>query len=64
LPAGEKEKVGYFEITSVGDINAPALLEYLNARCINLDIASKYLKEIHFKPRQLTNDYFALGWPN
>lgn len=61
---GEKEKEGYFEIISVEGITAPALLEYLSARCISLDIARRYLKEIHFKPRQRTNEYFALGWPN
>jgi len=65
--AGEKEKCvddGYFEITSVSKLNNQALINYLKSRRIDIDIASTYLKEIRFKPRNLLRDYFAVGWPN
>ena len=63
-PAGEKEKEGYFSITQVWELQSPALIQYLDSRKINLDIARTYLKEIRFKPRNQLRDYFALGWPN
>jgi len=65
--AGEKEKGmndGYFIISSVWKIQSPALLEYLQSRKIDLDIAQEHLEEIRFKPRNLLHDYFAVGWPN
>lgn len=61
-PAGEKEKQGYFEITKISDIKSPALIQYLESRKINRDIARTYLKEIRFKPRNHLQEYFALGW--
>ena len=63
-PAGEKEKEGYFTITKVGDIQSPALFQYLESRKIDLNIAKTYLKEIRFKPRNQLREYFALGWAN
>ncbi len=63
--AGEKEKSqGYFALTHEWELQSPALVEYLLARKIDIDIARKYLKEIRFKPRNLLRDYFAVGWPN
>jgi hypothetical protein len=64
ISAGEKEKEGYFEITKVGEIQSPALFQYLESRKIDLNIAKTYLKEIRFKPRNQLREYFALGWAN
>lgn len=63
-PAVEKEKQGYFSITHVWSIKSSALIQYLESRKINLEIARIYLKEIRFKPRNLLREYFALGFPN
>ncbi len=38
------------------------LIQYLKIRCIDLDIARQYLKEIHFKPQDKLVEYFALGF--
>ncbi len=64
--AGKKEKVGEstFEIKSETDIRNPALLQYLDSRCIDHDIAGRYLKEIRFCSRGKIGEFFALGWPN
>ena len=40
------------------------MIQYLESRKINLEIARIYLKEIRFKPRNLLREYFALGFPN
>lgn len=63
-PADEKEKQSYFHISKVSDIQSPALIQYLESRKINLDIARTYLKEVRFSPRTQLREYFALGWPN
>lgn len=39
-----------------------SLIQYLKSRCIDLDIARQYLKEIHFKPQNKLVEYFALGF--
>ena len=70
--AGEKEKnsgerqaenTRAFEVLKVGDIKHPALIEYLQSRSIDLDIARQYLKEVYFKPADQLRQFFALGWP-
>ncbi|MDC0947962.1 toprim domain-containing protein [Gammaproteobacteria bacterium] len=65
-PAGEKEKSvpTHFEIKDVGPIRHPALLQYLDSRCISHAIAGRYLKQIRFSPHGSTGDFFALGWPS
>ncbi len=72
-PAGEKEKrdveaarqnSGHFQILKVGELQHPALIEYLQERQIDLGIARQYLKEVHFKPADQLRQYFALGWPS
>ena len=61
--AGQKEKeVGKFEIKKVIDLTHPALIEYLQARHIDLDLARQYLREVHFKPVGSFKSFFALGW--
>ena len=64
-PAGEKEKDEdeAFALVRSGPIEHPALLQYLDARCIARDVAHRYLKEIRFKPRGKLKQYFALGFP-
>ena len=61
--AGEKEKGG-LEIIQVSDIQKPYLIDYLEFRKIDLDIAKLYLKQIHFKPPHTVKSYFALGFPS
>ena len=61
--AGEKEKGG-LELLQVADIQKPYLLAYLQSRKIDLDIASVYLKQIHFKPPHTVKSYVALGFPS
>lgn len=61
--AGEKEKSA-FEILGVSSIKNRALIAYLKARNIDLNIAHTYLKEVHFKPMGKAKAYFALGFPS
>lgn len=57
----EKDETSHI-ITKVCDIQHPALLQYIQKRKINIEVANKYLKEIYFKPRNAQKSYFALGW--
>ena len=57
----------HFELKRVEDLEYRILLEYVNERGINIDIAKQYLKEIWFRPSSSskgTRDYFALGFEN
>ena len=49
-------------ILNMLEIQNSSLIQYINSRCIDLDLARQYLKEVHY----LTNDkkYFALGFKN
>ena len=49
-------------ITSVHPITSPALVTYLQNRCIPLDVAHSYLSEVHFMLRD--KSYYALGFKN
>jgi len=68
--AGEKENwlsqksvgASKFEIVKVIDLKHPALIEYLQSRHIDLEMARQYLKEIHFRPNGQNKSFFALGW--
>lgn len=46
------------------ELSHPSLIEYIKDRCIDIDIAKKHLKEIHFKQAEKLAQYFALGWKN
>jgi hypothetical protein len=59
--AGEKEKSS-FEIISIAEIHSPFLIDYLQARNINLEVAKHYLKEIHFKTISTAKNYHAIGF--
>lgn len=60
--AGEKEK-NTFEILSISEIKNQNLVNYLNSRKIDLNIAKTYLKEIHFKRHNQIKKYYAVGFP-
>jgi hypothetical protein len=63
--AGQKEKdvSGALILISASPLQHPALLQYLQNRKIDTDIASKYLRQIDFKPSQSTESCLALGYP-
>lgn len=60
----EKEGANAFRVVREGSLEHPALLQYLQKRKIDLELARKYLREIRFEPAQGGKWYFALGWPN
>ncbi len=49
-------------IQQIKDLQNEALIEYLQSRKINIDIARHYLKEVRYKVDEKT--YFALGFKN
>lgn len=65
-----KEKPNYnsensFDILNITNIQNKSLLHYLEAtRKINISIAVKYLKEIHFKPKDQLKTFYCLGFPS
>lgn len=61
-PASEEEKDEAFTLVRVGEILHPALVQYIDARCIDRSVARRYLKEIRFRPRGKLKQYFALGF--
>jgi DNA primase len=50
------------KIIKIKELENKALLDYLQKRKINIDIAKKYLKEIYYK--QNDKNYFALAFEN
>lgn len=52
------------KIIKVQDIRHPALMDYLQQRCIDRTLAKKYLKEVHYQRVVSLQNYFTLGWPN
>jgi len=62
--AGEKEKGNPpLELLDQKPLTHPALLQYLEKRRINPEVAKKYLSQIDFKHPQSGSRYFALGYP-
>lgn len=56
-----------FQLESVLDFGSKAksIMFYITSdRGINVDIAKKYLKEVHFKNLENGKNYFAAGFPN
>jgi len=51
-----------FIINKIQDLQNKILVKYLHKRKINIDIASKYLKEIYYKNN--SKNYFALAFEN
>ncbi len=62
-PAPEKEKQS-LELIQVKPLKHPALLQYLEKRGINLEVARAYLSEIDFKAPQSVSTYFGVGYPS
>ena len=62
-PAPEKEKQS-LRLVQVKPLKHPALLQYLEKRGINLEIARTYLSEINFKAPQSVSTYFGVGYPS
>ena len=52
------------KIIKVQDISHQALLTYLKQRCLCLEVAHLYLKEVHYQRIGSAQIYFTLGWPN
>lgn len=52
------------KIIKVQDISHPALLTYLKQRCLDIEVAALYLKEVHYQRSGSAQAYFTLGWPN
>ena len=52
-------------IDDVRELQHPALLQYLDERCIPVEIAKKYCKEVHYHPKcKPSARYFVIGFPN
>jgi len=56
-----KTKIG-IDIIKVQDIIHPALIQYLNVRCISLSVAKIYCKEVWYTHKDKT--FFAIGLKN
>ena len=56
------ESVTNIEVKKVKALENKALLQYLDERCIDLDIAKQYCKEIYYTIN--TKQYFAIGFQN
>ena len=64
-PSVSKESVFLLERALAFGTNAPSLVSYITGeRKINPDIATMYLKEIHFTNRETGKAYFAVGFEN
>lgn len=61
-PTHEKERETAMRITSITELNAPALLDYLKERGVDTDIAKQKCKEINYT----VNDkpYYGIGFRN
>ena len=63
LPAFAKEENG-FVVVSVKTLSNPALLNYLESRKINFEIANKFSAEIYFKKINNDKNLFAISFKN
>lgn len=64
-PAGEKENEPdrSFVILNTSEVEHPALIKYLFARCIDTPLVRRWLAEVRFKPPGSLKQYFAIGFP-
>jgi DNA primase len=60
--SGKKEKNSAFEVLSISKIDRVDLINFLKERKISISIAKKYLKQIHYKPKDKIKSYYALAW--
>lgn len=56
------DKEPAIRINEVKPITHPALIQYLNERCITPDLANQYCKEVHYSINN--RPYFAIGFQN
>ena len=60
-----KEKTSHeptIQITGVATLSTPALLSYLNKRCIDSETTMQYCREIHYTANN--KPYYAIGFQN
>jgi len=62
IPNTKKEQKSTMQITKVTELNAPALLDFLNKRSITNGLAKQYCKEIHYSVNE--KPYYAIGFQN
>lgn len=58
----ERERKAAMRITSIAELNAPALLDYLDKRGIDTDIAKQHCEEINYTVNDKT--YYGIGFRN
>ena len=63
LPLGRVE-IKKLITRQIKSLQNTALLDYLESRKINLEIAKKYCKEIYFKNTENDKNYFAISFTN
>uniref|UniRef100_UPI004057018F toprim domain-containing protein n=1 Tax=Alistipes sp. TaxID=1872444 RepID=UPI004057018F len=65
IARNEEPRESGIVIDDVKELQHPALLEYLEERCIPVEIARKYCKQVHYHLRHTPGKrYFAIGFPN
>lgn len=57
-----KQHTAVFDNLQVSNLSHPALIKYLNDRCININIANSICKELHYESNG--KHYFGIGFPN
>lgn len=60
----EKERRTIYHFIESRSLSHPKLLNYLQSRAINLDIAVKYLEQAHIWHRGKQKEYYGLAFPN
>ena len=59
-----KKESRAFELVKVAGLQNPHLIDYLEGRGINADIAKQYVKEVYFKSVPKETRLFAIGFPS
>lgn len=62
IVAGEKENETSLELINERDIEHSALVQYLDARCIGMAVARRWLRELRYRRHGDTKQFFALGF--
>lgn len=64
-PKAEPRESGIV-IDEIKELSHPALLRYLDERCIPIEIARQYCKQVHYHPKSnpTSAKYFAIGFAN
>ncbi len=56
------QRTNYFENLQVHPLAHPALIRYLNDRCIDIEVVTSVCKELHYDSNG--KHYFGIGFPN